>query len=151
VLSTIYGLHTSCQAWSHLANCFALKSKSRISHLKRQLQTLHQGSKSCSDYLLTAKNWADQLVVASKPVDDEDLNSYIVGGLNSSCHSFITSLSFATRDAMISFHDFQYELLNFEHLLDAHHKTVPPETTQVSFFTQKSQAPQHYKKNKFVP
>jgi hypothetical protein len=151
VLSTVYGLHTSRQVWSHLANCFAPKSKSRISHLKRQLQTLHQGSKSCYDYLLTAKNWADQLAVAGKPVDDEDLISYIVGGLNSSYHSFITSLSFATRDAAISFHAFQSELLNFEHLLDAHQKTVPLEATQVAFFTQKSRAPQHYKKNKFVP
>jgi hypothetical protein len=29
------------------------------------------------------------------------------------------------------------QLLNFEHLLNAHVKTVPPEANQVAFFTQK--------------
>jgi hypothetical protein len=40
VLATVYGLHTSKQAWTALATHFASQSKSRISHLKKQLQTL---------------------------------------------------------------------------------------------------------------
>jgi hypothetical protein len=40
VLATIYGLTTARQVWTHLANIFASKSQSRISHLKRQLHTL---------------------------------------------------------------------------------------------------------------
>jgi hypothetical protein len=40
VLATIYGLTTARQVWTHLANRFASKSQSRISHLKRQLHTL---------------------------------------------------------------------------------------------------------------
>jgi hypothetical protein len=77
--------------------------------------------------LLTAKSWADQLAAVGKTVDDEDLISYVEGGLNPSYHPFITSLSFATREASISFDDFSMQLLNFELLLDAHVKTVPPE------------------------
>jgi hypothetical protein len=41
VLSTIYGLHTSRQVWISLATQYASKSKTRISQLKCQLQTLH--------------------------------------------------------------------------------------------------------------
>jgi hypothetical protein len=44
VLSTVYGMTTSRQVWSHLAKKFASQSKSHIAHhLKRQLQHLHQG------------------------------------------------------------------------------------------------------------
>jgi hypothetical protein len=67
---------------------------------------LNQWSKCCFVYLLIAKNWANQLSIVGKPVDDEGLISNVVGGLKSSYHSFITSLSFATQDATISFHDF---------------------------------------------
>jgi hypothetical protein len=46
VLSTIYGLHSSKQVWTALANRFASQSRSHISHLKRQIQSLQQGSKT---------------------------------------------------------------------------------------------------------
>ena len=96
VLSTVYGLTTSTQVWNALATRFAPQSRSRIIHLKRQLQTLQQGNKSCSDHLLTAKHLSGQLSAVAKPVDNENLISYIVGGLNPIFTTFITSLSFAT-------------------------------------------------------
>jgi hypothetical protein len=52
--------------------------------------------KSCLDFLITAKSLADQLVAVGKGVDDKDLISYVVGGVNSSYHPFITTLSFVT-------------------------------------------------------
>jgi hypothetical protein len=110
---------------------------------------LNQGSQNISDYLLNAKSWVDQLAAVGKAIDDEDLISYVVGGLNSSYHPFITSLSFATRDVPISFDAFQIELLNFEYLLESHVKSVPPEANQVAFFTQKSKQQYYNKKTKF--
>ncbi|KAA8523788.1 hypothetical protein F0562_010211 [Nyssa sinensis] len=78
VLSTVYGRTSSRQVWNTLSNRFAPHSRSRISHLKRQLQTLNQSNKTCTDYLLTAKNWSDQLAAVGKLVDEEDLISYVV-------------------------------------------------------------------------
>lgn len=82
VLSTAYGLHTSRQVWSALSTRFASQSKSQVSHLKRQLQWLQQGSKSCTEYLRLVKSIADQLDAVGKPADDEDLISFIMRGLN---------------------------------------------------------------------
>jgi hypothetical protein len=48
IVSSMYGVNTSFQAWTTLATKFASQSKSRISHLRRQLQTLQQGSKTCT-------------------------------------------------------------------------------------------------------
>jgi hypothetical protein len=56
VLSSLYGLTMARQVWTTLATCYASQSKARISYLKRQLQTLNQGSKTCFDFLREAKS-----------------------------------------------------------------------------------------------
>lgn len=118
VLSTVYGLNTSRQVWAALASRFASQSRSHISHLKKQLQSLHQGAQSCSEYLQKAKLLADQLAVVSKPIDDEDLITFIINGLNPSFNSLIPVYNYATRDKQPFFEDFQAELLSHEMLLD---------------------------------
>jgi hypothetical protein len=50
--------------------------------MKLQLQSLQQGSKSCTKYLRSAKSYADQLAAVGKPIDDEDLLTSIMSGLN---------------------------------------------------------------------
>jgi hypothetical protein len=116
VLSTVFGLNTSREAWTSLANRFASQSKSRITQLKRQLQTIRQDTKTCAEYLQIAKGFADQLAIVGNPIDDANLISFLIGGLNPSFNPFITSYSLATRDKM-KFDDFRDELLNHETLL----------------------------------
>jgi hypothetical protein len=113
ILSTVYGMNIARQVWSYLSNRFSPNSRTQISHLNRQLQTLNHGSQRCSDYLITAKGLVDQLAAVGKGVEDEDLISYVVGGLNPSYHPFITTPSSVTRDCPISFDSFQMELLNY--------------------------------------
>jgi hypothetical protein len=117
VLSTIYGLQTSQQVWTSLATKFISSTRSHVSHLKRQLQTLKQGSKTCSEYLKNAKTWSYQLAAIGKPIDDEDLISYIINGLNPSFNAFVTVFSMTSKDKAPSFSDFQDELLSHEMLL----------------------------------
>ena len=81
-MSSMYGLNTSRLAKTYLASRFSDQSRSRISHMKRQLQSLQQGSMTCAEYLNQAKSWADQLAAVGKPVDDDELISFIISGLN---------------------------------------------------------------------
>lgn len=67
-------LNTSTQVCNALANKFAFQSRSCIARLKRQLQNLHPGSKSCTEYLQSAKLWANQPAAIGKPFDNDDLN-----------------------------------------------------------------------------
>uniref|UniRef100_A0A6N2LAH9 Uncharacterized protein n=1 Tax=Salix viminalis TaxID=40686 RepID=A0A6N2LAH9_SALVM len=116
LVASLYGLDTSLLAWQSLADRFASQSKSRISHLKRQLQNLQQGSLSCASYLTEAKFLADQLSAVGKPVDDDDLISFVIGGLN---NTFTQS-----------------ELLNHEIILNRHAPVNPaPETSSFALFT----------------
>ena len=134
VLSIIYGLTTSRKIWNSLANCFASQSKSRIAQLKLHIHTLHQGFKSCLDYITTAKECVDQLAVIGKPVDDDDLITYLIGGLNFTFNPFISSFSFATRENGLTLEDFQAELLSYEALLENQH--IPCSESWCSLSTQ---------------
>lgn len=145
LVSTVYGLETSKQVWTTLQTRFSSQSRSRISHLKRQLQTLTQGTKSCTEYLENAKNLANQLATAGKPVDDQDLISFLLGGLQSSYTPFVTSFNFASRDTEFSFEDFQAELLGYENLLDAN-QSVHGTDTHFAFAANKSKTPTYVKK-----
>jgi hypothetical protein len=141
VLASVYGLHTSKQAWTALATKFASQSKSRISHLKKQLQTLTQGPKTCTEFLQTAKSLADQLAATGNPITDDELISFIVNGLNSSFTSFITTYSFATRENQISFDDFQDELLSHEMLLNQQ-QTKATDLSTIALTAQRPNNPQ---------
>lgn len=79
---------------------------------KRQLQKLQQGTKTCTEYLNLAKQWVDQLPATGKPVDDNDLISYMIGGLNPYFNTFVTVYSFTTQESDMTFADFQAKLLN---------------------------------------
>ena len=148
VLASVYGITSAREVWSSLANKFASQSRTRVHHLKRKLQTLHQGSMKCTDFLEKAKLVSDELAAVGKPLEDDDLMSYIVSGLNPSFNPFITSLSFATRDKNVSFEDFQAELLSYELLLENQNTAIPPETNNFAFFTPKSNQQQYNRKPK---
>jgi hypothetical protein len=150
VLSMVYGLTTAQQVWAHLAKRFTPTSRTHISNLKRQLQTISQGSKSCTDYLLTAKSLADQLAAIGKGVEDEDLISFVIGGLNPSYHTFVTTFCYGNRDTSITFEDFQTELLNYEQLFEAHHKPQNTDGGQFAFHLHKPKS-QHFPKKYRAP
>ncbi|KAG6791875.1 hypothetical protein POTOM_001009 [Populus tomentosa] len=133
LVSTIYGLNTSKQVWTTLQNRFSSQSRSRISHLKRQLQMLTQGGKTCSAYLDSAKTLVDQLAAAGKPVDDQDLINFLLIGLHSSYTPFVTSFNFASRDTEFTFEDFQTELLGFENLLEITQSAATSDTSHFAF------------------
>jgi len=144
IVSTMYGLKTSYEAWTTLATRYASQSKSRISHLKQQLQSLQQGSPSCTEYLNQAKQWADQLSAARKPIDDDDLISFVVSGLNPMFHTFVTIHSFATRDHDMTFADFQSELLNHEIILENQQRpTITPKTGSFALHAKQNQNIHH--------
>jgi hypothetical protein len=147
----VYGLDTSHQAWTSLAARYASESKSRVSHLKRQLQSLQQGRKTCIEYLKLAKELADELAAVRKPVEDDDLISFVVSGLNSLFNTFVTVHSFTARNTEMSFANFQSELLNHEMLLEnQQHKTVTLETGIFALYTNK-QGPSNFNPSNFNP
>ncbi|GAV86549.1 UBN2 domain-containing protein [Cephalotus follicularis] len=80
--------------------------------LRLSLHSLKKGADSMSSYLLKAKSISYDLSLASKPVSDDDMVLYILGGLSSEYASLVTSIT--TRVAPISVADLHGFLLNEE-------------------------------------
>ncbi|KAJ0097285.1 hypothetical protein Patl1_27807 [Pistacia atlantica] len=123
---------------------FASASRSRVALLKRQIQTLSQGNKTCSAYLDEAKAIADQLATVGKPMDDQDLISHLLGGLKVSYTPFITSYTLSTRNVDLTLEDFQAELFSFETLLENQQQTSAD--PHYAFAAHKSKMPPFHKK-----
>jgi hypothetical protein len=83
------------------------------------LQVLRQGNKPCSEYVHAAKSLADQLAMVGKQISDEDLISYLIGGLSLCYNAFITSFTLMTKDKSMYLEDFQTFLFSHEQLLNS--------------------------------
>lgn len=88
------------------------------------------------------------MAASGKPVEDDDLISYVIGGLNSSYHNFISLYSFSTRKIVLSYDQFQTELLNHEILLVNSRKSTEREIGGFALYSQKPKN-QQFCKNKF--
>lgn len=77
-----------------------------------------------SEYLLKAKSIADQLAIASKPLDDDDFILYILGGLGPNYGPFVTSI--IARDAHIRLSDLHGLLLSEEIRVNDSHTDNQP-------------------------
>jgi hypothetical protein len=62
--------------------------------------------KSLCAFFSEANSVADLLAAAGQPIEDEDLISYILGGLNLAYTTFITLFNFTTRTTSMTFEEF---------------------------------------------
>ncbi|GAV86207.1 UBN2_3 domain-containing protein, partial [Cephalotus follicularis] len=76
VHAQVVGLYTSRSVWQFLTSAFASQSQARIMQLHLSLHSLKKGSNSMATYLLKAKSIADELVMDSKPISEDDLVFY---------------------------------------------------------------------------
>jgi hypothetical protein len=113
------------------------------------IQTLQQGSTTCGTFINTAQQLADQLAAVGTHISDAELTNYIFGGLHPSYNSFVTSFSLLSRAQLLSFDDFQAELLSFEHLLNAQQQRIAPEPSMALLSAKPSSY--HFNKKQQTP
>jgi hypothetical protein len=148
VMSTTFGVTSAQQIRDSLSSQFASHSKTRISHLQRQLQSLHQGSKGCFEYIEAAKQFSAQLAAVGQPIAEDALIGYVVGGLHPSFNPVVTSLSVASRYKSLTFSEFQDELLSYELLLDSQTVSNIADSHQFAMFSSKPPANNYNRKAK---
>jgi hypothetical protein len=102
-------------------------------HLHRALELLdsvanyrpsNRVPKSCVEYVNFAKLLSHQLATVGKAIEDDELITYILGGLNPAFNPFVISLSLATHDSSLTVEDFTTELLSIEQLIENQQSSV---------------------------
>jgi hypothetical protein len=77
------------------------------------------------------------LLAVGKPVEEDDLISFILSGLNPSFNVFITTFNHTTREAPLCYADFESELLNHEALLANQTSNIPTDSTTFALYSHK--------------
>ncbi|KAD2393053.1 hypothetical protein E3N88_40030 [Mikania micrantha] len=114
---------TSRQLFIRLTESYASVSRSRIISLRTKLTTTTKGSRPVADYLHEMKAIADELALAQKPIDDDDLTVHILAHLGDDYKAIAAALK--TWDTTIAFSDLYEKLVDHERsLLEA--KPVEP-------------------------
>lgn len=111
-------LETAHDVWMKLSSMFSSVSKSRIIQLRAQLAREQKGDQTVSAYYTKMTSWADELAAAGKPLDDEEMISYILAGLDSDYNPLVSSI---TRQADLSLSDLYADLLSFDAHLESQH------------------------------
>lgn len=114
---------------------FASQSRAHIMQLRLQLQTTKKGSQSMVDYLQKMKTIADNLAVASQPLNEDDLILHILGGLGSDYDALVISVT--SRTEPITLTDLNGLLLSHEYRLEQA-TVVDQAFTQVNLTTKSS-------------
>jgi hypothetical protein len=80
------------------------------------LATTQKGSSSADEYVAKMKTLADEMASAGKKLDDEELISYILAGLDYEYNSLVSSI--AARVEPVTLGDMYSQLLAFETRLE---------------------------------
>jgi glutathionylspermidine synthase len=93
ILVQIAALPTTTAVWKHLETSFASQSRARVINTRMALATTQNGSSSAAEYVSKMKTLADEMASTGKKLDDEELISYILAGLDYEYNSLVSSIA----------------------------------------------------------
>lgn len=92
VLAQVAKLETSAELWSALEKMFAAESRARVLHLWMQLVNLKKGAMTTSTYFTKMIAIKDELAAVGKIVDDEEVVTQILNGLDFEYNPLVSSV-----------------------------------------------------------
>jgi hypothetical protein len=75
---------------------FALQSGARMVHLRSKLARTRKGDTTCTAYYARMKGYADEMAAARKRLDDEEVITYILAGLDIEFNLFVEAFTAKT-------------------------------------------------------
>ncbi|KAK1604908.1 hypothetical protein QYE76_028689 [Lolium multiflorum] len=93
VLVQVAGLSSAREVWMAVTEMFSSVSKARIVHLRTQLNQTRKENRTGQAYFGRIKSLADEMANAGKKLDDEDIISYILAGLDDRYDGFVAAIT----------------------------------------------------------
>jgi uncharacterized membrane protein YgcG len=119
VMAQVATLETPQEVYGELVRMYASASRARTVNTRIALATTRKGNMSVTEYVAKIKFLADDMTSAGKKVDDEELVSYLLVGLDEEFSPVVTAVG--ARTESISVGELVSQLLSFEHRLDLLH------------------------------
>ena len=107
---------TVAGAWAAIEGLFVAQSRARIIATRMALATASKGSSTITEYFGKMKGLADEMALAGKKIEDEELISYILTGLDEPFDPVVSAV--AARTDPISVGELFTQLVSFEQRMD---------------------------------
>lgn len=111
VLSQVVAWKTTRETWEQIEASFTSTTCARSVNTRLALATVQKGALSITEYIAKIKMLADEMAYAGKKLDDEEIVSYIMAGLDAEYNAVVSSVM-AQRDP-IAVNELYTQLLNF--------------------------------------
>jgi hypothetical protein len=112
ILVHVAALPSAAEVWKHIKTLFASQSRARVINTSMALAITQKGLSTVDKYFSKMKSLANDMASAGKKLDDEELNSYVLAGLDFYYNSV------ESRVEPISLGELYFQLLAYETRLD---------------------------------
>lgn len=116
ILTQVAASSTAAELWDAIEVMFASQSRARVINTRMALATAQKGTSTVSEYFGRMKTLADEMASAGKKLDDEEMSSYILAGLDIDFHPVVSAIA-ASKDPL-SLSELYTQLVGFEQCLD---------------------------------
>lgn len=110
--SQITAVTTAAEAWTAIQALHASQSRARIISTRMALATASKGASSISEFFSKMKALGDEMASAGRKLEDEELISYILTGLDREYDPVVTAV--AARVEPITVNELYAQLVSFE-------------------------------------
>lgn len=93
VLSVVVGASSSLEVWQTLSGQFGARSRSRVLHLRTQIQTTSKGSLYIHEYYNKMKMNLDALRAAGNHMSNDDFVLCLLAGLGPEYDSIVATIN----------------------------------------------------------
>lgn len=107
---------TSAEMWRVIVDMTASQSRGRIINTRMALATAHKGSSTIGEYFSKMKSLADDMASAGKRLEDEEIASFILAGLDAEYNPIVSSIT--GRVEKISLGELYTQLVSWEQRID---------------------------------
>jgi len=90
VMVQVAAAKTAAQAWKMIQDAFASRTRARVMNVRLALLTTKE-SMTITEFYTKMTALGDELAAAGKPLDDEEMISYIVNGLDSDYNPLVSA------------------------------------------------------------
>jgi len=112
IFSQVSSASTSVELWAAIQALHASQSRARVIATRMALATASKGASTVAEYFTKMKGLADEMASAGCKLEDEELVSYILTGLDSDFNSVVSAV--ATRVEPITVPKLYAQLVSFE-------------------------------------
>lgn len=121
VLLMVTTITTAQPLWTTLAGMYSSQSLSRINNIRTSLINAQKGNQSATAYFASMRGLADELAAARKPIQDDELISYILHGMDLEYQPLVSALD--TRVSPASLDEIFSMLSNFDQRMARFHSS----------------------------